>query len=71
MALTVTQAESEAQWRWGGLLARGFARYSNALRKPFEVGIKRFGSITVRGQGTSWEGAFQNAAERTNESPER
>lgn len=64
MALTVTQAESEAQWRWGGLLSRGFARHSSALRKPFEVGTKRFGSIKVRGAGTSWEGAFENAEGR-------
>jgi hypothetical protein len=66
MALTVYQAEAEARWRWGGLLARGFARHSSALRQPFEVGIKRFGTITIRGQGTSWEGAFRDAATRTN-----
>jgi hypothetical protein len=66
MALTVQQAEREAGWRWGGLFARGFARYSGALRLSFEVGTKRFGSIKIRGQGTSWEGAFANAANLTN-----
>lgn len=67
--LTVTQAEAEAQWRWGGLLARGFARHSSALRRPFEVGTKRFGVMKIRGQGTSWESAFQNADTQTNLGP--
>ncbi len=66
MALTVQQAEREARWRWGGLFSRGFARYSRAVRLGFEVGTKRFGSITIRGQGTSWEGAFANADNLTN-----
>jgi hypothetical protein len=64
--LTIDQAQAEARWRWGGLFERGFARYSSALRKPFEVGTKLFGAITVRGQGTSWEGAFGNADSQTN-----
>ena len=66
MALTVQQAEREAGWRWGGLFARGFARYSGAVRLGFEVGTKRFGTTTVRGQGNSWESAFANAASLTN-----
>jgi len=61
MALTIFQAEAEAKWRWGGLLGRGFARYSQALRLPFEVGTRRFGAIKIRGRGVSWEGAFRNA----------
>jgi hypothetical protein len=65
-ALTIEQAEAEARWRWGGLFERGFARYTSALRKPFEVGTKHFGSIKVRGQGTSWEGAFSDADTMTN-----
>ena len=65
MALTVNQAEAEARWRWGGLFARGVARYSSLL-KTFEVGTKLFGAITIRGHGTSWEGAFRNAADKTN-----
>ena len=70
--LTINQAEAEAKWRWGGFFARGFARYSSALRKPFEVGTKRFGSVTIRGQGTSWEGAFGNADTLTNvEKPDK
>jgi hypothetical protein len=66
MALTVMQAEAEAQWRWGGLVVRGVARHSNAGRNPFEVGTKRFGMLTIRGAGNSWEDAFSNAADRTN-----
>jgi len=66
MALTVMQAESEAQWRWGGLIVRGWAHHSNGARNPFEVGTRRFGSVTIRGTGNSWEDAFRNAAERTN-----
>lgn len=66
MSLTVFQAEAEAKWRWGGLLARGFARHSKALKWPFEVGTKRFGTITIRGRGQSWEGAFSNASAQTN-----
>jgi hypothetical protein len=65
--LTFNQAESEARWRWGGLFTRGVARYSSALRRPFEVGTKLFGSIKIRGQGTSWEGAFSNADTLTND----
>ncbi|HSS44875.1 MAG TPA: hypothetical protein VLO07_05985 [Thermoanaerobaculia bacterium] len=64
--LTVHQAEAEARWRWGGLFARGFARYSAALRRPFEVGTKLFGSATIRGRGTSWEAAFRDADSVTN-----
>ena len=66
MALTVQQAEREARWRWGGLFARGFARYSGAQRLGFEVGTTRFGKTNVRGQGTSWESAFANADNLTN-----
>jgi hypothetical protein len=66
MALTVNQAEAEARWRWGGLFARGVARYSSLLKQPFQVGTKLFGAVTIRGQGTSWEGAFRNAADKTN-----
>jgi hypothetical protein len=69
MALTVQQAEREAGWRWGGLFARGFARHRQAQRLAFEVGTKRFGSIKIRGQGTSWEGAFENASTLTNAGP--
>jgi hypothetical protein len=71
MALTVQQAEREARWRWGGLFARGFARFSGATRLGFEVGTKRFGKILVRGQGTSWESAFANADNLTNGDVER
>ena len=66
MSLTVQQAEREAGWRWGGLFARGFARHQQAQRLAFEVGTKRFGTIRIRGQGTSWEGAFENASTLTN-----
>jgi hypothetical protein len=66
MALTVQQAEREAGWRWGGIFSRGFARHQQAQRLSFEVGTKRFGSIKIRGQGTSWEGAFENASTLTN-----
>lgn len=66
MALTVSQAEAEARWRWGGLFGRGVARYSSLLKRPFEVGTKLFGAVTIRGQGTSWEGAFRDAADKTN-----
>ncbi len=64
MALTVHQAEKEAGWRWGGLFARGFARHSR--EKQFEVGVKRFGRVEVRGKGNSWESAFANADIQTN-----
>jgi len=64
--LTVFGAEAEARWRWGGLLSRGFARYSSGARLPFEVGTKRFGTVKIRGRGTSWEGAFRNADTLTN-----
>ncbi len=64
MALTVHQAEQEARWRWGGLFARGFARHSR--ERQFEVGTKRFGKVSVRGRGNSWEGAFANADGLTN-----
>ena len=67
--LTIDGAEAEARWRWGSLLLlrRGFARYSSALRRPYEVGTRRFGSIRIRGQGTSWESAFANADNQTNQ----
>jgi hypothetical protein len=64
--LTIQQAEVEAKWRWGGLFSRGFARHSETLKRPFQVGTIRFGSIRIRGQGTSWEGAFSDAARLTN-----
>jgi hypothetical protein len=66
MSLTIFQAEAEARWRWGGLFSRGFARYSEALRQPFEVGTKGFGAIKIRGRGVSWEGAFRNAEALSN-----
>jgi|ERR1700730_16517459 hypothetical protein len=66
MSLTVHEAEREARWRWGGVLGRGFARYTRELRLPFEVGIKRFKTIKIRGQGSSWEGAFANAVDLDN-----
>jgi hypothetical protein len=69
--LTAHEAESEARWRWGGLFARGFARYSSGERRPFEVGTKSFGSISIRGRGTSWEGAFRDADTLTNEKKPR
>lgn len=65
MPLTVNQAEAEARWRWGGLLSRGVARYSSLLER-FEVGTRLFGTVKIRGQGTSWEGAFRDAATKTN-----
>jgi hypothetical protein len=67
MPLTVFEAEAEARFRWGNLFVRGFARYTSGLRKPFEVGSKQFGSVNVRGRGTSWEGAFGNADILTNQ----
>jgi len=67
MPLTVYQAEAEARWRWGSLLARAFARYTSKLRRPFQVGTKTFGVTTIRGDGTSWEGAFHDADNRTND----
>ncbi len=48
--LTIFEAAAEAQWRWGGLFTRGLARYASGLRKPFEVGSRRFGSVSVRGR---------------------
>ena len=65
-ALTVYQAEAEARWRWGGIFARGFARYSSQLAQPFEVGTKLFGSVDIKGRGKSWEAAFGNADGLTN-----
>jgi hypothetical protein len=59
--LTVFDAEAEARWRWGGLLTHGLARYSAGHRNPFEVGTRLFGSVKIRGRGTSWEGAFRDA----------
>jgi hypothetical protein len=67
--LTIQQAEAEARWRWGNLFSRGFARYSETLKRPFQVGTIRFGSVRIRGQGTSWEGAFSDAAKLTNTEP--
>ncbi len=69
MALTVHQAEKEAAWRWGGLFARGFARHSR--ERQFEVGIRRFGTVSIRGRGNSWEGAFANADNLTNGGPKK
>jgi hypothetical protein len=65
--LTMEGAEAEARWRWGNvfLFLRGFARYSSTLRQ-YEVGTKRFGSVTIRGKGNSWEKAFANADNQTN-----
>lgn len=67
--LTIQQAEAEARWRWGNLLSRGFARYDETLKRPFLVGTVRFGSVRVRGQGSSWEGAFSDAVRQTNVEP--
>jgi hypothetical protein len=64
--LTIQQAEAEARWRWGSLFVRGFARYDETLKRPFQVGTVCFGSVRIRGQGTSWEGAFSDAAKLTN-----
>jgi len=70
--LTIQQAEAEAKWRWGGLFTRGLARYSAALKRPFQVGTRFFGSVRIRGEGASWEGAFSDAARTTNgEQPTR
>ena len=69
--LTIEQAEAEARWRWGSLFERGFARFTSAQRKPFEVGTKHFGSVKIRGQGTSWEGAFSDADTATNDKKHR
>jgi hypothetical protein len=69
MPLTVHQAEAEARWRWGSLISRGFARHESSLRRPFQVGTKTFGKVTIRGEGTSWESAFQNADAATNVAP--
>ncbi len=51
----------------GRFFTRDLARYASGLRKPFEVGSRRFGSVSVRGRGTSWEAAFSNADTLTNE----
>jgi len=59
--MTVFEAESEAQWRWGGVLTRGVARYTTGTARPFEVGWKRLGAVTIRGRGVSWEAAFRDA----------
>jgi hypothetical protein len=67
--LSVFDAEAEARWRWGGLLTRGFARYSAGQRNPFEVGTRRFGSIKIYGRGPSWEAAFSNACTETTAAP--
>jgi hypothetical protein len=64
--LTIQQAEAEAKWRWGNLFVRGFARYDETLKRPFQVGTICFGSVRIHGQGTSWEGAFSDAARQTN-----
>jgi hypothetical protein len=66
MPLTIFQAEAEARWRWSGLTVRAFARYTGKPRRPFQVGTKRFGVTTIRGEGESWEGAFSDADRRTN-----
>ena len=65
--LSVFDAEAEARWRWGGFFTRGLARYSAGARKPFEVGVKRLGSIDIRGRGASWEAAFRDANALTND----
>ena len=68
--LTIQQAEAEAKWRWGRLFVlRGFARYDETLKRPFQVGTISFGSVRIRGQGTSWEGAFSDADRQTNTEP--
>jgi hypothetical protein len=64
--LTYQQAEAEARWRWGGLLSRGFVRYDPQARQPYQVGTKTFGKAIIRGEGTSWESAFGNAARKSN-----
>ncbi len=50
----------------GRALRPGLRASSQAQRLAFEVGTKRFGTIKIRGQGTSWEGAFENASTLTN-----
>ena len=68
--LTIQQAEAEARWRWGSLFVRGFARYDATLKRPFQVGTICFGTVRIRGQGVSWEGAFSDAARQTNTEPD-
>lgn len=67
--LTIQQAEAEAKWRWGSFFVQGFARCDETLKRAFQVGTRCFGSIRIRGQGTSWEGAFSDAARQTNVEP--
>jgi hypothetical protein len=67
--LTIQQAEAEAKWRWGSLFVRGFARCDETLKRAFQVGTRCFGSVRIRGQGSSWEGAFSDAARQTNIEP--
>ena len=64
--LSFEGARAEAQWRWGNLLFRGFARYDANRRLPYQVGTKAFGSVKLRGEGASWEQAFRDAAQRSN-----
>jgi len=65
--LSFDQARAEAQWRWGGLLSRGFARYDQQNRSaPYQVGTRRFGSVKIRGEGSTWEYAFRDASNRAN-----
>jgi hypothetical protein len=64
--LTFEGARAEAQWRWGSLLSRGFARYDANRRLPYQVGTKWFGASRLRGEGASWEQAFRDAAQRSN-----
>lgn len=66
--LSHDQARAEAQWRWGNLLSRGYVRYDmNRRSAPYQVGTKLFGSVKIRGEGTSWEYAFRDATTRGNE----
>ena len=53
----------------GSLFVRGFARYDETLKRPFQVGTICFGSVRIRGQGASWEGAFNDGARQTNTEP--
>ena len=69
--LTIQQAEAEARWRWGNLFVKGFARYDETVKRPFHVGTRFFGSVRIRGQGASWEGAFSDAARQTNDEPKK
>jgi hypothetical protein len=64
--LTFESARAEAHWRWGNLLSRGFARYDANRRLPYQVGTRLLGTVSVRGEGATWEEAFRDASHRSN-----